>query len=285
VQDVLTADRVEEAGRLLAEHRLQGRAFDGFPQAMAPVDDRHAYAIQDAVHRHLAGAGRGAQAGHKIGCTTAVMQAFLGIPHPSAGGVLASTVWHGDAEVPFASYVRPGVECELAVRLGEDLPPAEAPFHRARIRRAVDAVMAAIELVDDRYVDYPSLDAYTLIADDFFGAGCVLGEEHRDWRDIDLGAVLGRMTINGVAVGEGYGRDILGDPLAALQWLADDMARRGQGLRAGSFVSLGSVVATQWVAEGDRVVVEFPGELGRVAVTFGGRDGHGPAPGAPEARG
>jgi 2-keto-4-pentenoate hydratase len=236
------------------------------------------------VHRHLAAAGRGEQAGHKIGCTTPVMQAFLGIPHPCAGGVLASTVWHGDTEVPFASYVRPGVECELAVRLGEDLPHTEAPFDRARIRRAVAAVMASIELVDDRYVDYPSLDAYTLIADDFFGAGCVLGEERRDWRDIDLGAVLGRMTINGVAVGEGHGRDILGDPMAALQWLDDDMARRDRGLRAGSFVSLGSVVATQWVAEGDRVVVEYP-ELGRVAVTFGGRGDHEPSPGEPEARG
>lgn len=260
--------RVEEAARLLADHRLNTRAFDRFPEPLAPADEAHAYEIQESVHRHLATAGRGPLGGYKIGCTTAVMQAYLGIPHPSGGGVLAATVFHGDADLAFADYVRPGVECELAVRLGEDLPGTEAPFHRSRIAAAIDAVMAAIEIVDDRYVDYPGLDAYTLIADDFFGAGSVLGEERRDWRQIDLGNVSGRMEINGVAVGEGHGRDILGDPLEALHWLADSMARRDRDLRAGDFVSLGSLVATQWVAEGDVVVVDCP-ELGRVTATFG----------------
>jgi 2-keto-4-pentenoate hydratase len=196
------------------------------------------------------------------------MQAYLGIAHPSAGGVLASTVFDGDADLAFADYVRPGVECELAVRLGEDIPCTEAPFHRPRIAQAIDAVMAAIEVVDDRYVDYPGLDAYTLIADDFFGAGCVLGEERRDWRRIDLGNVSGQMEINGRTVGEGRGRDILGDPLEALQWLANSMARRDRSLRAGDLVSLGSLVATQWVADGDVVVVDCP-ELGRVSARFG----------------
>jgi 2-keto-4-pentenoate hydratase len=259
-------ERVEEAARLLAEHRLQGRPFDGFPERLAPTDEPHAYEIQARVHRHLAAAGRGPLGGYKIGCTTAVMQAYLGIAHSAAGGMLASTVFHGDVDLGFADYVRPGVECELAVRIGRDLPATEAPFDRAGIREAVAAVMAAIEIVDDRYVDYPGLDAHTLIADDFFGAGCVLAEERRDWRDIDLGAVSGRMEINGIVIGEGHGRDILGDPLEALQWLAN-MARRERGLRAGDVVSLGSLVSTEWIAAGDVVVVDCPG-LGRVSATF-----------------
>ena len=52
---------------------------------------------------------------------------------------------------------------------------------------AVGAVMAAIEIVDDRYVDWRALDAPTLTADDFFGAGCVLGRDDVAWRDLDLG--------------------------------------------------------------------------------------------------
>ena len=54
-----------------------------------------------------------------------------------------------------ADYVRVGVECEIAVRLGADLGPAGAPFDRARVagggRRPC---MAAMEIVDDRYGDY-----------------------------------------------------------------------------------------------------------------------------------
>ena len=41
---------------------------------------------------------------------------------------------------------------------------------------AVEAYMPAIEIVDERYADWPRTEAATLIADDFFAAGCVLGE-------------------------------------------------------------------------------------------------------------
>ena len=49
---------------------------------------------------------------------------------------------------------------------------------------AVASCMAGMEIVDDRYVDYKSLDTPTLIADDFFDAGCVLGSAVSDWRGV-----------------------------------------------------------------------------------------------------
>ncbi len=53
----------------------------------------------------------------------------------------------------------------------------------------------------------------------------------------------------------------------ALVWLANRRAALGQGLRAGFFVLLGSVVQTQWVAVGDEVRVRLDG-LGDAAVRF-----------------
>ena len=103
---------------------------------------------------------------------------------------------------------------------------------------AVGAVMAAIEIVDDRYVDWRALDAPTLTADDFFGAGCVLGRDDVAWRDLDLGLVSAMMAVNGREIGSGVGADILGDPLEALVWLANGPAR-ATGLPAGSIVMLG----------------------------------------------
>ena len=76
--------------------------------------------------------------------------------------------------------------------------------------------------------DYRSLDTPTLIADDFFNAGCVLGDPVESWRELDLAAVQGRMTINGGEVGRGRGGDILGHPLKALAWLANALAARGR---------------------------------------------------------
>jgi 2-oxo-3-hexenedioate decarboxylase/2-keto-4-pentenoate hydratase len=73
--------------------------------------------------------------------------------------------------------------------------------------------------------------------------------------------------VNGVEAGRGSGTDVLGGPLNALAWLANHLAARGPGLRAGEFVSTGSVVQTQWIARGDRVEIEIEG-LGRCAARF-----------------
>ena len=127
--------------------------------------------------------------------------------------------------------------------------------------------MAAIEIVADRYDDYGSLGTPTLIADDFFNAGIVLGGPVEDWRDLDLAALSGRMAVNGEVVGTGVGGDIMGHPLEALAWLANRWSVQGRGLPAGAFVTLGSVVETRWISAGDEVVANIEG-LGEVRAVF-----------------
>jgi 2-keto-4-pentenoate hydratase len=75
------------------------------------------------------------------------------------------------------------------------------------------------------------------------------------------------MTVNGTEVGTGRGGDILGHPLEALAWLAHALASRGQSLKAGEFVLLGSVVETRWVERGDLVAASIDG-LGAAFAQF-----------------
>jgi 2-keto-4-pentenoate hydratase len=264
---MVTSGAIAHAAALLCAARIERRRFDRLPEACRPADEAAAYAIQDALHGRLAAAGWGPLAGHKIGCTTPVMQRFLSIVNPCAGGVFAPTVQHERGVFCHADFLHVGVECEIAVRLAQDLPAEDAPYDRHAVAHAVGACMAAIEVVDDRYEDYRSLDAPTLIADDFFNAGCVLGAPIESWRELDLAGLRGHMAINGVEVGTGKGGDILGHPLAALAWLANALAGRGRQLNAGEFVLLGSVVETRWVQAGDRVEIEIEG-LGTARAKF-----------------
>ena len=140
--------------------------------------------------------------------------------------------------------------------LADDLGASLAAVDHVAAARAVGACMAAIEIVDDRYVDYSALGAPTLIADDFFGAGCVLGQAVPGFDPALLAATHATMRIDDREVGSGVGTDILGEPLAALVWLANNLAQRGQHLRSGEFVLLGSLVQTQWVQAGQSVVIE-----------------------------
>lgn len=263
----MTPGSVGEAARLLARPRLGGPPTAAVPPALAPATVAEGYAVQRALHGVLEAGGLGACAGHKIGCTTPVMQAYLGIDHPCAGEVFASTVHESGAAVPLARFHRVGVECEVAARLGADLPARAGGHDRDSAGAAVAGLMAGIELVDDRYADYRALPAPVLIADDFFNAGVVLGTAVPDWRGLDLGAIEGVMTIGGTEAGRGRGADILGHPLAALAWLADHRAALGTPLRAGEFVMLGSVVKTVWIDAPTTVAVRFAG-LGEASVTF-----------------
>ena len=235
------------------------------PAGAVPRDLAEAYAVRDAVHARLAASRFGARVGWKIGCTTPVMQAYLGIAHPCAAGLFAGTTHPGDATLRHGDFIRVGVECEIAVRLASDLP--EGPFTPATVRGAVGAVMAAIEIVDDRYVDWQSTGTPMLVADDFFAAGAVLGGEHDPTALPDLATLQGRVLIDGVEAGAGIGADVLGHPYAALAWLAEHTCARGTPLRAGEIVLLGSLVRTQWLSAGANVRIGIDA-LGAVEVSF-----------------
>jgi 2-keto-4-pentenoate hydratase len=171
------------------------------------------------------------------------------------------------AELKTSDFVRVGVECEIAVRLSRDLAPSEEPFTAEWVMEAIDAYAPAIEIVDDRYEDWQTLGAPTLIADDFFAAGCVLGEPVARLSAPDLLKVKGRAILNGGEVSRGTGKDVLGHPHNALAWLANHLASEGRGLHAGEVVLTGSLVKTVWVKADDRVTMELEG-LGRIEATF-----------------
>ena len=57
----------------------------------------------------------------KIGCTTDVMQKYLKIPSPCLGRVMEKETFEGNSIVDYENYIRPGVECEIAVILSKIL--------------------------------------------------------------------------------------------------------------------------------------------------------------------
>ena len=171
------------------------------------------------------------------------------------------------AKLRFGDYVRVGVECEIAVQLARNLSPSEEPFTAEWVMEAIEAYFPAIEIVDDRYVKWETMGAPTLVADDFFAAGCVLGKPVARTKAPDLLKMPGRAIINGEEAGRGTGADVLGHPHNALAWLANHLAEEGKGLHAGQIVLTGSLVKTVWLNAGDRVKMELDG-LGTVEAKF-----------------
>jgi 2-keto-4-pentenoate hydratase len=177
--------------------------------------------------------------------------------------VLASRVHRSGATVRRKNYGRLGLEFEIAVRIKSDVPVTSGPCTAAMIAPHIDGVCAAIEIVDDRSADYSSLDVRSLVADNSWNGGIVLSEFATKWPDLE--GVLGRATKDGAAIGEGFGRDILGHPFNSAAWLATQLASRGEGLKAGQVVMTGSVMKTVFPEEAAGYRFEFAG-LGSVEV-------------------
>jgi 2-keto-4-pentenoate hydratase len=128
--------------------------------------------------------------------------------------------------------------------------------------------MAAIEIVDDRYGELRALGVPMLAADRVFHAAGSLGPERADWRSLDLASLRGTLRVDGALRGEGLGAELMGDPLAALAWLAaSECAAAFGGLRAGQIVFLGSVCTPVWLDGPARVTVAFDG-LGEAVAEF-----------------
>jgi 2-keto-4-pentenoate hydratase len=259
-------NRILAAAQTIASARRHRTALPALDADIAPRDEAEGYLIQAAL-AELLSPDFGAQVGYKIGCTSAVMQEYLDIPHPCGGSVFARGVHESGASLRHTDFVRVGVECEIAVRLARDLAPSAAPFTADAVAQAVEAYLPAIEIVDDRYVGWQTLGAPTLVADDFFAAGCVLGKPVARSAAPDLLDVAGRALVNGDEAGRGTGADVLGHPHHALAWLANHLAAGGKGLRAGQIVLTGSLVKTVWLGAGDEVVMDLSG-LGTVTADF-----------------
>ena len=238
----MTPDANKAAEMLMTAH-ANGAPFAPFASTFGIASVSDAYAVQrDYVGLQMRARGTGA-AGYKIGLTSKRMQEMCGIDSPIAGVVLSDRVHASGASVSASAYGRMGLEFEIAVRLKRDLAPDGVPS-LPEVADAVDAVCAAIEIVDDRRADYRALDVLSLVADNSWNAGIVLGEFVPAWPE--LATIGGLISVDGIPLDRGSGGDVLGHPFYPVAWLASHLAKEGSGLRAGDIVMTGSLVTTKF---------------------------------------
>ena len=262
---MLTADIIDATARTCLDmHRTRTR-YHPLEAAVraAPLDD--AYRVQDALHRLMTEAGRGTIAGWKIALTSKAMQQMTGVDQPAAGAIFSTVILASGARIDLAAYHHLGVEFEVAVRLGDDLPAGREPWTRASVADRVAACLPAFELVEDGDADYKALDAFTLVAQNTWNGGVVLGAPVTAWRGVDLESAVTRCWINDQPGGQGKTGDALGHPLEAVAWLANLLNTRGRMLARDMIVMTGSSITTKFPVAGDRVRFAIDG-LGEVTV-------------------
>ncbi|MFD4742854.1 2-keto-4-pentenoate hydratase [Streptomyces virginiae] len=160
------------------------------------IDARDAYEIQLLGIRRRRAEGA-VVTGHKVGLSSPVMQAMMGVDEPDYGHLLDGMELREDTPVPVAAYCAPRIEVEIGFVLGADLPGEGCT--EADVLAATERVVPALELIDSRIADWRISLADT-IADNASSAGYVVGEG-RDPRELDLKAVEVSLHEHGRAPG------------------------------------------------------------------------------------
>jgi 2-keto-4-pentenoate hydratase len=253
---------VERAYRSLAA------AWSG-PGTVDPVrgqiaDADAAYAVQRALIADRVRAGARVT-GRKIGLTSPAVQAQLGVDRPDFGVLLDEMDRTGAAVIDVAGLRRPRVEAEVAFVLATDIDDPDADAHS--VRDAVAHCRPALEIVDSRITDW-DITLVDTVADNASSGLYVLGPARVPLRSFEPRACTMTMTADGIEVSTGSGDQCLGDPLAALAWLARTALRLGDPLRAGQVVLSGALGPMVPVAPGLRVDARITG-LGDVHAAFG----------------
>ena len=252
------------ASRWLAGHWQTGRHLDTLPEACRPSTADEGRAVQ-ALWPTLTGDGI---AGWKIAATSIAGQRHIAVSGPLAGPVFERHVQGDGATVPLAANGMRVAECEIVFRMGRTLAPRAAPYTRAEVLAAVQALHPGLEVPDSRFRAFERAGEAQLIADCACCNDMLVGAPVApDARVDDLPALQVRARVSDGRTPEGIGRNVLGDPVEALVWLTNELASTGRTLAAGQFVTTGACVPPIPVLPGQQVTADF-GWVGRIGVRF-----------------
>ncbi len=255
---------IKAAAAILWQHWQQATRFDELPARCRPASRAEAYAIQ----AELAQQSGQSIAGWKIAATSKAGQQHIQVDGPIAGCLLSARALEGGARISLAGNNMQVAEAEFAFSMGAALPRRATPYSVPEVLAAVASLHPAIEVPDSRYADFTRVGAPQLIADAACACWFVLGPATRaDWRAVDLARHGVTAYRNGTPAGEGSGANVLGDPRAALAWVANELRTYGDGLRAGDVVITGTCVTPVQVAAGDRFKADF-GAFGMLEAEF-----------------
>jgi len=256
-------DVIEQAALAIRQAYSDRQPCDPVREILPAGDVGAAYAVQEVNTKYWVESGRRV-VGAKVGLTSKVVQAQLGVTQPDFGVLFADMAIVEGEEILVSKVLQPKIEAEIAFVLADDLDDEQLTI--ADVIGAIDYALPAIEIVDSRIRDW-DINITDTIADNASSGLFVLGSSARKLSELNL-RMCGMVIENeGKPVSVGAGLASLGNPINAALWLAETMAQAGRPLRRGSIILSGALGPMFTPVPGDVLVARVSG-LGSVTVAF-----------------
>ena len=249
------SDRIAEMAKIIVQARTDLVQIPPLREThgLATVED--AYAVQAAAFDHWCAQGRRC-IGRKIGLTSKVVQAQLGIDQPDFGTLWGDYALTEGQVVDMRRFMQPKIELEVAFVMKRGVDDPQVPMQV--LMHSIAYAVPAVEIVDTAIRDW-NIRLVDTVADNASGGGIVLGLGAKALGDVDLRLAGGILSSDGVVRSSGIGADCMGHPLNAVLWLARKMASVGKPLAEGDLVMSGAFGAMVPVTAGKVYFGEIAG--------------------------
>jgi len=245
----------------LASAERERRKLSPFTDIHPDLDLTTAYEAQWAGVEAKLDAGE-SLVGAKLGLTSKAKQRVMNVDAPLYGFVTSSMLVPYGESVEVASLIHPRVEPEIAFLMARDVV---GPATVTSVLAATEAVFAAIDVLDSRYDNFrfklPDVVADNASAGLFLTGARALAPRELD----DLGLLGCVLRVNGDVEATATGAAVMGHPAASVAWLANQLAARGDHIKAGWLVFSGGLTEPVPLKPGVAVTAEFQG-LGTIEV-------------------
>ncbi|MER2114415.1 MAG: 2-keto-4-pentenoate hydratase [Solibacillus isronensis] len=251
---------IQTMAKALAEAEHTKQPIAPLTETYGNITVADAYSVQLSQIRQKVDAGANIE-GLKIGLTSKAMQEMLNVYTPDYGFILDTMLYDEFEGLSTESFIQPKVEFEIAFVINKEL---KGP--NVTVQDVIDAtayVVPAIEVIDSRIADW-KIKFEDTVADNGSSAGAILGKKRTLLEDIEDIANI-RMVVkkNGEFLDEATSSAVLGNPLNAVVWLANELGEYDISVKPGMFVLSGALSKAVPFEAGDEFEADF-GVLGKV---------------------
>ncbi|WP_019413936.1 2-keto-4-pentenoate hydratase [Paenisporosarcina sp. TG20] len=212
-----------------------------------PVDigKSDAYEIQHLVTDKKFAINKDELIGYKISLTSEKTQVLFNSTTPLYGALTQTSL--SDGKIELNKMHSPLIEIECMFLANESLSTEDD--EQSILRKTSFA--PSIEVPDSRFTNwFPNLSVGQVIADSALAGNVIVGNYVHDLTIEQLGNINAELQLDGKTIALGKSSEVLGNPIHAIKWLIDELAKSGRTIEKGMIISSGTFILPKVLQKG-----------------------------------
>ena len=230
-----------------------------------PKNRSDSHKLQEQFHNSL----KKKLSGWKIGLTTSDIQKEQGLDGPLIGRIIDDTILQNPLEIKLSDVPHCMLECEYALKFLEEckmVPGIENDNSKYEVYISLELTATRINPESKNHLSKQD-QMYLAIADNGGAGAIVIGEQIKNFRDINLNQIKVTVDTNGVITKPFFSGNKRAHPNDAIRCITNEFKNNPVIFKKGDWFMSGSIIQPIKVNKGDEFKIDFE-TLGKFNIKF-----------------